>query len=205
MLPTCAAARASPRCPGCLLPAGSGYSTSGSETAAESCASSTQRAFQLQSSPRPHSSPRTHARLEARHELPGWAAAPALKQRGPSSHNPSHADVTNHGLAVLPLLTFTGGHHHSSHSDCHHPLLGHHHEPASPAARVPAALQPQHTFLGFPQRCCSLHSPPPLVCSPSVFHTNHRCLGRIFPHSPSGGSGHGMQPQTRTAGWFIIQ
>ena len=71
----------------------------------------------LQSSPCPHSSPRTHARSEARHELPGWAAAPALKQRGPSSHNPSHVDVTNHGLAVLPLLTFTVGHHHLSHSD----------------------------------------------------------------------------------------
>ena len=185
MLPTCAAARASPRCPGCLLPAGSGYSTSGSETAAESCASSTQSAFQLQSSPCPHSSPRTHARLEARHELPGWAAAPALKQRGPSSHNPSHVDVTNHGLAVLPLLTFTVGHHHLSHSDAaihclvitmSRPHLLHvcqqHSSPSTHSWAFPSTAARSIP----PHLSCALHQCfTPITCAWAVYsHTPHR-------------------------------
>uniref|UniRef100_A0A8C2TYB3 Uncharacterized protein n=1 Tax=Coturnix japonica TaxID=93934 RepID=A0A8C2TYB3_COTJA len=44
-------------------------------------------------------------------------------------------------------------------------------------------------------------NPPPLCCLAPVFHTNLRGLGCVFPHAPSGisGHGHGTQPQAHTA------
>lgn len=129
-------------------------------------------------------------------------------QRGTPCHSPLLRDVTIHRQATPWSIAWRwlgpslGGNRTHGLVTAKPVARGHHHGPSLPAALTPAALWPQHTHLGLPQRHCPLHAPTScLVLGIGVSRRSPRPRPRL-PRAPSVHAGHGRPLLAHTARGF---